>query len=156
MSKEMNWKQDLWDALSDQEMRNKIQNLPNEVQVQILKNFSGTELKRIGWEEVCLGCGKNVEQRDCGCPAGTGWRPPKREKKNIYFLREVEQALRLESATKTDELETEVRQRILARIQRGECECGTPCRDYVAHEAVDRIILLSIQKVIKWAALKRI
>jgi len=24
--------------------------------------------------EVCLACGKCVETRDCGCPAGTGWR----------------------------------------------------------------------------------
>lgn len=23
--------------------------------------------------EVCLGCGKPVADRDCGCPAGTGW-----------------------------------------------------------------------------------
>jgi protein subunit release factor A len=27
-----------------------------------------------GWEEVCLGCNKPTAKRDCGCPAGTGWR----------------------------------------------------------------------------------
>jgi hypothetical protein len=25
--------------------------------------------------EVCLGCNKPTADRDCGCPAGTGWVP---------------------------------------------------------------------------------
>ena len=80
MSQEINWKRDLWDLLSDQEMRNKVQGLPDEVQVQILKSFSKTELLGLGWEEVCLGCHQSVEKRgDCGCPAGTGFCPPKRK-----------------------------------------------------------------------------
>lgn len=32
-------------------------------------------------EEVCLGCAIATRLRDCGCPAGTGWRKwePKKE-----------------------------------------------------------------------------
>ncbi len=78
MSKEINWKRDLWDGVWDRVMREKIESLPDEVQRQILKSFSGTELVGLGWEEVCLGCGQSVEKRgDCGCPAGTGFRPPR-------------------------------------------------------------------------------
>jgi hypothetical protein len=27
-------------------------------------------------EEFCLGCNKPTAKRDCGCPAGSGWREP--------------------------------------------------------------------------------
>ena len=29
--------------------------------------------------EVCLGCGAVTSERDCGCPAGTGWILSRRE-----------------------------------------------------------------------------
>lgn len=78
MKREIDWKRDLWGLLSDEEMRNKVQGLPNAVQVQILKSFSERELLGLGWEEFCLGCHQSVkERRDCGCPAGTGFCPPK-------------------------------------------------------------------------------
>lgn len=80
MSQEINWKRDLWDGVSDRVMREKIQSLPSETQRKILESFSGTELLGIGWEEVCLGCHQSIKERgDCGCPAGTGFCPPKRK-----------------------------------------------------------------------------
>lgn len=29
--------------------------------------------------EICLGCGARTSERDCGCPAGTGWILARRE-----------------------------------------------------------------------------
>jgi len=72
----IDWKEQLWDKLSDLEIRAIIESLPEAMQAEIIRVVSNYLLKRAGWVEVCAGCGKNPY--DCGCPAGTAWRPPKK------------------------------------------------------------------------------
>lgn len=45
-----------------------------EVLREVLRRFSAALAAVETPQEVCLGCGKPTTERDCGCPAGTGWR----------------------------------------------------------------------------------
>lgn len=74
----VNWKKALWDRLSNDEIRKKLEVLTEKLQADLLKNaFTPNELEKIGWREACAGCGAIYSERDCGYPAGSRWRPPK-------------------------------------------------------------------------------
>jgi hypothetical protein len=70
------WKEALWDKMSDQGIRERVEKLPESIQSSIVSTFSHDELREFGWVEVCTGCGAETAKRDCGCPCGTGMTPP--------------------------------------------------------------------------------
>jgi hypothetical protein len=74
---QMDWVANLWGRLSDVEVRNIVEGLPEELQARIVCYVNREALRRLGWKEVCSGCGKPTAGRDCGCPCGTGMTPPK-------------------------------------------------------------------------------
>ena len=80
-----NWKMVLWDKLTDNEIRNMLSRLPEELQSKLFYqlHLSGQKLREMGWREVCLGCGRSQGEIDCGCPAGTGWAPPVADNKEV-------------------------------------------------------------------------
>ena len=61
------------------------------------------------------------------------------------FVKEAAKAITGMSVENAKKLEKEIREGIEARKQRGECACGTPCSNLVAHDAIDHIILLQFK-----------
>lgn len=78
MARKTNWKKALWDKLSNDAIRKKLEALPEKLQADLFGAFglNSNELRKMGWREVCLGCGTPYDVRDCDCRAGLAWRPP--------------------------------------------------------------------------------